>query len=395
MVRRFPECIVFLILLFFSVTYSTLSKSDRKEKSKKFDETNQRQKERSDITKQAQHFENKATVANILDDHHKLCAEEKKFNHPILAYVTPWNNGGYDIAKWAARKFTHISPVWFQFKPEVKKQKTCTILGTHDMDIQWLTDVLANNSEIKFVPRLIMDGSAPENIERFLFDERWQTECAQLVINFIKKNKMHGAVIELWLQVLSLVQVGVKEELIELIAHWAELFHQADLEIIVPLPAPLNYKNKPTGFILKTELARIINNVNYVNVMTYDYSSDYFIGVSPVEWIQYNLEYILSESSINSSKLLMGINFYGYASQQATMKAVIGKDFIKYITAEPGALLWNSITKEHVVKIKDNDFCVYPTLASLQIRLDLADHFNIGIGIWELGQGLNYFTCLF
>lgn len=27
-----------------------------------------------------------------------------------------WNNHGYDIAKWFAAKFTHISPVWLQLK---------------------------------------------------------------------------------------------------------------------------------------------------------------------------------------------------------------------------------------------------------------------------------------
>ncbi|EJD75984.1 hypothetical protein LOAG_16981 [Loa loa] len=145
---------------------------------------------------------------------------------------------------------------------------------------------------------------------------------------------------------------------------------------------------------MKAELARIINDVDFVNVMTYDYNSNHFVGVSPFEWVQHNLEYILSEPSISSSKLLMGLNFYGYASQRATIKAVIGKDFIKYIAAQPGALFWNSITKEHFLKTEDKDFCVYPTVASLQIRLDLANHFNVGVGIWELGQGLNYFTCL-
>ncbi|CAG9538269.1 unnamed protein product [Cercopithifilaria johnstoni] len=395
--RRFPECIVFLVLIFCPTAYGTLSKSDRKEKSKIFHGAKQKQKEESNVMKQSQHFEDnaeKVTVANILSNHHKLCMEEKKFKHPILAYVTPWNNGGYDIAKWVARKFTHISPVWFQFKPEVKQQKTCAILGTHDMDIQWLAAVHTNNSEIKFVPRFVIDGSAHGNIERFLYDEKWQTNCAQLIVNFIKKNKMHGAVIEVWLQVLSLVQTEVKEELVELISHWAELFHQADLEIIVPLPAPLNDKNEPFGFVMKAELSRIIRDVDYVNVMTYDYSADRFVGVSPFEWVQRNFEYILSDSSISSSKLLMGLNFYGYASQQSAIKAVIGRDFIKYIAARPEALFWNSITKEHFLKIKDKNFCIYPTVTSLQSRLDLASHFNVGIGIWELGQGLNYFTCL-
>ncbi|VDO07983.1 unnamed protein product [Brugia timori] len=395
--RRFPECTIFLVLLFFSIVYGTLSKSDRKEKWKNFQGTEEKRKGGNNSLRQSKHFEDNAgrvTVAGILNDHNNLCVEKRKFNHPILAYITPWNNGGHNIAKWAAQKFTHISPVWFQFKPEVK-QKTCIILGIHDMDIQWLADVHANNSKIKFVPRFIIGESARESIERFLYDERWQTNCAQLVVNFIKKNKMHGAVIEVWLQVLSLVQKEVKEELIELVSHWAELFHQAELEIIVPLPAPLSDKNKPSGVVMKAELARIISSVDFVNVMTYDYNSDHFVGVSPFEWIRRNLEYILSDSSINSSKLLMGLNFYGYASQQTTIKAVIGKDFIEYVTSQSRTLFWNSITKEHFLKTKGEDFCIYPTLASLQIRRDLANHFNVGLGIWELGQGLNYFTCLF
>lgn len=52
--------------------------------------------------------------------------------------------------------------------------------------LEWLTDVHTNNSDIKFLPRFVIDGSVPENIELFLYDEQWQTSCAKLVVNFIK-----------------------------------------------------------------------------------------------------------------------------------------------------------------------------------------------------------------
>ncbi|VDK33834.1 unnamed protein product [Gongylonema pulchrum] len=127
------------------------------------------------------------TVQHIREKHSIVCSDQKKFRRAVLAYVTPWNSGGYDIAKWAAAKFTYISPVWFQFKPEIKQQrKMCTIFGAHDLDKGWLADIKLNNSEIRFVPRFIVDVSDRDSLDQFIYDIQWQKNCGQRFIKFIK-----------------------------------------------------------------------------------------------------------------------------------------------------------------------------------------------------------------
>uniref|UniRef100_A0A915DKP6 Chitinase domain-containing protein 1 n=1 Tax=Ditylenchus dipsaci TaxID=166011 RepID=A0A915DKP6_9BILA len=97
----------------------------------------------------------------ILAEHRLLDTSKRKFEAPVtLGYVTPWNNHGYDVAKWAAKKFTHISPVWFQIKSAVvDSQTSCSIGGTHDIDRGWMDDIRKNNTNAQIVPRfLLKDG---------------------------------------------------------------------------------------------------------------------------------------------------------------------------------------------------------------------------------------------
>ena len=57
---------------------------------------------------------------DILEHHSaicKSCAKTRQLTSGAsLAYVTPWNSHGYDVAKDFTKKFTHISPVWLQLK---------------------------------------------------------------------------------------------------------------------------------------------------------------------------------------------------------------------------------------------------------------------------------------
>ena len=88
---------------------------------------------------------------------------KRNFNGNVLGYVTPWNSHGYDVAKTFG-KFAMVSPVWLQLKPLVKNRKP-EIFGVHDIDVSWIADVRAKNTEVKLLPRLLFEGWSANDLK--------------------------------------------------------------------------------------------------------------------------------------------------------------------------------------------------------------------------------------
>ncbi|KAK6043360.1 hypothetical protein COOONC_19135 [Cooperia oncophora] len=107
---------VFLLLLMLS---EQKGKSDRLKKQEKKKEevekvTVQKQEEEEKNELPLSHPPSSISKQSILKGHETVDFSPRKFENPVLVYVTPWNNKGYDLAKWVSHKVTHVSPVWLQ-----------------------------------------------------------------------------------------------------------------------------------------------------------------------------------------------------------------------------------------------------------------------------------------
>ena len=96
-----------------------------------------------------------------------------------------------------------------------------------------------------------------------------------------------------------------------------------------------------------------------------------------------------------SEQVLLGLNFYGNDySLPAGGGPLIGHEYLSLLRTHTPALIWDKKVKEHVFDYNIGNVAhevYYPTIESIQRRLDLAGKYGLGISIWEIGQGLDYF----
>ncbi|KAG0718738.1 Chitinase domain-containing protein 1 [Chionoecetes opilio] len=124
---------------------------------------------------------------DIVDHHARFHhnTAHRNVDHMTLAYVTPWNNHGYDVVKLFGGKFSHVSPVWLQLRHTAGQT---LITGDHDVDQGWLTQVkkAGKTADVKIVPRLLFDGWQPRDFRELFDTEPKKNKVINDIINMIK-----------------------------------------------------------------------------------------------------------------------------------------------------------------------------------------------------------------
>lgn len=350
----------------------------------------------------------------IIENHQSYCSsclESREFTHPTLVYITPWNSHGYDVAKIFAKKLDYVSPVWLNIKRT--GLETYTIGGKHDIDKKWIETLKEKNPEIKIVPRVIFDEWSTDSVHALFQSENEKQQVASTFAELLTEYEQYfdGIVLEILIQFRG----ASKSTLNHIISDIAERIHQIDInnrkkEVILAVP-PYDEIFDKNDFELLNE------HLDGFSVMTYDFPNREPGPVAPLEWVQSTMEKFSLPESESSTKVFLGLNFYGYRydrvagskgnndpqQQQYGMKPIIGRDYVDFLRKAPAStmIFYDPRSHEHITLVQNQPskqqntlpetIIFYPSLKSIYERLALATKLNAGIAIWDGGQGLDYF----
>ncbi|KAM7429736.1 Chitinase domain-containing protein 1 [Porites harrisoni] len=365
----------------------TLSKKDKKDKKNK---ENRMPHLETNVMSRGLVVENPKTrdIIKFHSSYYKNTTEVN-FEGEVLVYVTPWNSHGYDIAKIFSSKFTYVSPVWLQ----VKRRKTgnFAIEGGHDIDQGWMADVRKGGKHVKIVPRILFDQWSLNDFHIIFSSETALLSLIDTIVSFLKVNHFDGLTLEVWSQYRG----DTKENLYLLVSKMADVLHKEKMKIILVIPPPF-YAGEKLGAFNKHDFELLAPVLDGFSLMTYDYSSQGRPGPNaPLEWMKDCVLTLSPEKGKQRSKILLGLNFYGQDFTSGGGGPILGSRYVELLTKhKTEKLVWEEAVGEHSFSFSaagSNHIVFYPTLKSIQVRLDLARELEVGISIWEIGQGLDYF----
>lgn len=310
----------------------------------------------------------------------------------VLGYVTPWNAHGYDVAKTFAPKFSLISPVWLQLWPKSHQDGQAWAWGgAHDIDQGWMATLGQANPDLKILPRVLFDKWTGPDYMALFQSKSEQADVARFICQSLEQWGFAGLVLELWSQFGG----QARNEAAQLIEVIAKECRTRNLQFVLVIP-PAQYRGGGPGMFGRNDFERLASVVDYFSLMTYDYSNIQNPGPNaPLPWIR-DCVTALDPQGTQRGKILLGLNFYGMRYTAEGGGPILGRDLVQTMEEVPGStkLKWDKTSSEHFLEVKirgAKQTIFYPTLHSIQKRLQLVEDLGTGISIWEIGQGMDYF----
>ncbi|GLT46651.1 hypothetical protein SLA2020_203940 [Shorea laevis] len=343
----------------------------------------------------------------ILTENSKLTenASHRHYSYPVLAYITPWNSRGYEMAKRFTAKFTHLSPVWY----DLKSQGSSLLLeGRHNADKQWLSEIKMNGDAL-VLPRVVLEASPMELLRK----KKQRDKAIELIVTECKEMQYDGIVLESWSRwaAYGILNDPDKRNLaLNFVKQLGHALHsvkstrngEQKLQLVYVIGPPHSERLQQHDFGPE-DLQSLDDAVDGFSLMTYDFSNPHNPGPNaPMQWIRFTLQSLLGPPGKTAQslalKIFLGINFYGNdftLSGGSGGGPIIGRDYISLLEKHKPALQWEKNSGEHFFLYSDdnhiNHAVFYPTSMSIYLRLDEARSWGTGISIWEIGQGLDYF----
>ncbi|KAF2324866.1 hypothetical protein GH714_020858 [Hevea brasiliensis] len=342
-------------------------------------------------------------------------ASHRQYTYPVLAYITPWNSKGYEMAKRFTNKFTHLSPVWY----DLRSQGTDLILqGRHNADKGWISE-LRMKGDALVLPRVVLEAFPKE----MLIKKKLRDKAIELIVSECKEMEYDGIVLESWSRWAAygiLRDPDTRNKALKFIKQLGHALHSVSsarsskqpLQLVYVIGPPHSEKLQVHDFGPE-DLQSLNDAVDGFSLMTYDFSSPHNPGPNaPLKWIRFTLQLLLgttgSDAWTQAHKIFLGINFYGndfllsegewhledIFKSVYTFRfwwgAIIGRDYLSLLEKHKPDLRWEEGSAEHFFLYVDdenkNHAVFYPSLTSVSLRLEEARIWGTGISIWEIGQ---------
>ncbi|KAJ1550941.1 Chitinase domain-containing protein 1, partial [Nowakowskiella sp. JEL0078] len=300
------------------------------------------------------------SAQSILDNHDSYSLEAAHIRvgttkNMVLAYVTPWNNHGYDIVKKFRGKFTHISPVWYFVKIG---EDGFYLEGGHDVDQGWIDEIKAPVGETGFiakvVPRFQFSAWSQEVFTAVMQKNEIAEGLAIGIINEVRKHNFDGLVLETQLS-------GYLENIISIISRGLRA-NNKDFFLVIP-PKREDLGTQYDDF--STQNFQLLETyVDGFSLMSYDYTFEGPGPSSPSGWME-DAVFNLAPTEVNREKILLGLNMYGMDWSQGYGKPLLGKDYLKILKTHNPKIHWDDDDEESYFKYTDNGVqhdVYYPTL---------------------------------